>query len=894
MKNQIIKKMMAYLLVGAMVISTPISASATELENAYNYNPETGEYDTSSGTGTSTASGTKAVEIPKDVIEKVPQILGISVEPTALEFDAPDKTKPVQARVIFDDYDSSKEDMQWAAITAEEKAKIEEQIHWFSDDYKVASFATNGVNDTKTGSKAVVKSVAGGETTVYAWIEADGKAWTDKWGNILDRPTDGDFIAEVSVSVKNTVKSITFDAGNTKFAKGKRLYDLKKYTVLEYTDGTKELASASNVNLTYSISDPKALKDNKVTATVTDAGSLKISKGDAGKVIDVDIVSEDGTHGSAKITLVAPNPITKMGKFDPARGNLDLGFKEQRTLDLTCPSTTPALKDTTDELVWSSNKPAIATVSASGEYGEEATITAVGVGTAKITVKASSGKSAAFTVTVFASPKTVEITGADSGYTGKPITLNAVLKAEDGMVLPVGNTSLKWAKGNNKDKNIKKVSGKKDVATVTPADLLTDLNGVTSTVTVGGSYKNASGKQTLNTETHTISLTQSDVKNVTIDIFQKTKSNDKDVVYDTMYTIPKKAKETAKNENVTVTYNGLKDLKNNKKAFYVGQNYFMDAEGDGQIDSIAWAVTGKNVNYNAYDEHLTADFTGTAKTTVKASYITVDRTKPDKPKAIKNTKTINITPIQNATSIAFAKPVVVKNPAKKTDKPQSVSFAIKNIVPKKANYGKVEWKVMAYDGEKTYVQNTTMTGAEKATLIKKFNEKSVTINVPDSFKAGSVVKVGAYTQAGVVAYGYIYITEQTTKVIPQASKNGAEFKEAGTKKNVNTQSMKLGSTDTLKLSAKLETKYFENGAAVTMKGNDARDAALGATKLGDPVYGTTTAYQAEPVTFTLDKKSALIIKVDEDGNVTPLKKGTATVTIKTLSNKSGKVTVIVE
>lgn len=83
-------------------------------------------------------------------------------------------------------------------------------------------------------------------------------------------------------------------------------------------------------------------------------------------------------------------------------------------MDLTCPSTTPALKDTTDELVWSSNKPAIATVSASGEYGEKATITAVGVGTAKITVKASNGKSAAFTVTVFASPKTVEITGADS------------------------------------------------------------------------------------------------------------------------------------------------------------------------------------------------------------------------------------------------------------------------------------------------------------------------------------------------------------------------------------------------------------------------------------------------------------------------------------------------
>lgn len=59
-------------------------------------------------------------------------------------------------------------------------------------------------------------------------------------------------------------------------------------------------------------------------------------------------------------------------------------------------------------------------------------------------------------------------------------------------------------------------------------------------------------------------------------------------------------------------------------------------------------------------------------------------------------------------------------------------------------------------------------------------------------------------------------------------------------------------------------------------------------------YSKTTAYETEPVTYSLDKKSATVIKVDANGNVTPLKRGTATVTIKTLSNKSAKVKIVVE
>ena len=51
MKVKVIKKLMAYLLVGAMVISTPITASATEASIADVYT-STDDADKSSGTAT--------------------------------------------------------------------------------------------------------------------------------------------------------------------------------------------------------------------------------------------------------------------------------------------------------------------------------------------------------------------------------------------------------------------------------------------------------------------------------------------------------------------------------------------------------------------------------------------------------------------------------------------------------------------------------------------------------------------------------------------------------------------------------------------------------------------------------------------------------------------------
>ncbi|MEZ3494069.1 MAG: hypothetical protein K1W38_17710 [Lachnospiraceae bacterium] len=900
MKNQIIKKIMAYLLVGAMVITTPMTASAAGLADAYDTGTGSDEDKSSNtNTDTNTDTNTNTGGVDPDPVdpaipdpEAVPRIWGLTLNPDYLEFDGSEESKVIQASVIFDNYNPEGEEMAWAGkdpITAAQKKAIEDSIHWYVEGNDCVKFDT----ETPTGNKVIVMPTSGGNTKVYAWIEADGKA-SDS-GNT--RPTEGDWVAKADVIVKKSLSKIVFnesaaEIGYEKFNKftwGKRQYDLKKYTILEYTDGTKELAKDSNINLTYSITDPKALKADKVNASLTDAGILKVSKGAVGKSIKIDIVSEGGLYSEgSEITLVEPKPITFMGKFS-ASETLDMGVADQKSKTVNCPSITPSITETTDELVWSSNKPAIVSVEGIGE-GDKAEIIAKGVGTAKITVKASSGKKAVLTVNAYATPSKVEITGENSGYSGKPINLKAVLLDENGNDLPVGNTTFKW-EGVKGDKNAK-VKGKKDSAVVTPSNLLTDLEKeVTTEATVTAKYKNAEGTKTMPAVSLKIKLKQSDVKEVSIGIFQKLYNGTAETLDTMAVTNGKNAKESwAK------TYTNKTEPK-----FYVGQDYFMEATSTDElsktmIDSVAWTVSGKGIDYNANGAMISTQFTGNTKKTIKASYITVDRS-GKKPKPVKNTKTINITPIQNATSIAFAKPVVVKNPAKKTDKAQAVTFTIKDIVPKKANYGEITWKVLAFDGEKTYVQNTTMEGAEQATLIKpvsKPNYKSVTINVPGTFKAGSVIKVGAYSQVGVVAYGYIYITEQTTKVIPQASTdNGATYSEAGTKKT-NQQTMKLGDKNsTLKLSAKLETKYFKDGSTVTNKGNNARNAAIIKQELGNK-YSKTIAYETEPVTYSLDKKSATVIKVDVNGNVTPLKRGTATVTIKTLSNKSAKVKIVVE
>lgn len=963
MKNRVIKKIMAYLLVGAMVITTPMTASASEstLQKAYgvdqsgdgaddNVNTGSGS-GTNTNTNTDTNTNTNTGGIPIVPIEPAyPIIHKLLVNPTDLQFDTTGEVKRVEATVILDESEMPKpeepnesddSEMTWA--TEDEKnelrKKIEDSIRWYSEGFESTENPEQKeiVTLSGTSGKSVnVESAFPGEGKIYAWIEADGKAGNEK----NDRPTEGDYIAEVTVSVKKTLKGITFnpnlgtgDGTNVenfkafdKFTWGKRQYDLRKFTILEYSDGTHELASNSDIKLTYSIASTKqALKNDKITATLTEAGNLKISKGAAGKTIKVDIIGDDDIMvKDASITLVAQNIVKTMKKPSAADKTKTLDFGGEIAGSITYPEVTNQDKTTgieksTDELVWSSNKPAIVEVKPIEKtlsHGDctSAEIIAKGVGTAKVTVKSSSGKSAVYTVNVYSIPDSVEITGAATGYTGKPISLKAVLKNEKGEEIPVGTTKLTWSidKIENKKNPNAKISGKKENATVTPVNLLVNLNKehikeATISVSVKATYKYGTNKGEKGLkDPFNITLAQSDVSQVKIEMYGTVLDNNGEPKREILTTMEplKGTKET-----YAITYNGIK----NETQFDVGQKYDLMATSnypgsEKQMNTIAWAVTGKGVTYienigseNEFSQ-IIPDFTSNAKATFKASYITLkDQGAGKNPKAVKNAKTINITPVKKADSIAFAKPVIVKNPAKNPKKPQTVSFTIAEA-PKKSYYGKVEWKVLAYNNKdkQVFTYNVKMDGAtDKTDLVKptaKPNYKSVTINVPGDFTTGSVIKVGAYSEFGVVAYGYIYITEQTKTVIPYA-KVGAEESKPVKDMDKKQVTMNLfdenGKINTTQLSAKFDTQVNVVGSDNKVSANKNSNVDAGQIT-PDVNLGDTKSYITDPVTYSLDKKSALVVKVDENGKVTPLKRGKATVTIKALNGKSAKVKIEVK
>ena len=129
MKIRVIKKMMAYLLVGAMVLSTPMTASATEPSIADVYT----DTDDGDGSGTLSGSGTNSGVFNETLgDEKVQaQVIGLALDKTSLSLEkngAVDSDR-LQARVLFTDYSPEHEEMVLAA-DAKTKEIIDKFLRW--------------------------------------------------------------------------------------------------------------------------------------------------------------------------------------------------------------------------------------------------------------------------------------------------------------------------------------------------------------------------------------------------------------------------------------------------------------------------------------------------------------------------------------------------------------------------------------------------------------------------------------------------------------------------------------------------------------------------------------------------------------------------------------------
>lgn len=927
MKNRVIKKIMAYLLVGAMVITTPMTASATEseLQKAYG---ERSDSDTdndekklwsNSNSDTSTSTSTQAI-VPTTVQKHELNILGITLDKSEMEMDLEERKNGfLKARVLFDDWNAEDEEMDW--VTKEEKEAIEKEIKWFSDDPKVAvvAWGSNGGDNTL----ASVKAKSAGQAKIYAWIEADGLAYVNS-----NRPTDGDYVAEATVTVVDDNYEISFK--EMKFATG-RNYDLKDYISLQY--GEEENArkvdlkdSAEQVVFSNVIipadSEANASNPNKGKnkgIKLSDDGILNMNAGTSklapGNKVTFDIATASGKSATGTIEIVKANNV-KAIKFKGTKDEIDMGSKDdykaeelddqknviekakvskeigwnvknetgkKAILEITWDDgAETAIK--TDELTWTSSNASIVAVkpirvSEDNNIATKAEIIPQNIGNAKITVASATGKKATLTVTVKATPESIEIDQNNKdaegkqlpiyAWSGKAITLTATMKGANGLVLPATATKLNWTTIET-DKAIKKnakvTTNKDNTGKVLPANAL-DKETTQYKVKVNTKAK-FKGSQ-ISSEPVELTFKQSNIADITVNEIQN-----KEVIQ-IIGRLPQTKSDVRKLYvgNNTYKYSAAAYVPDGQKVVLAGSTKSTEDRAD-IADSIVWSV--KSAKVATIDENGNLVPVGPGKTDVTASYVSLKYTN-GKPKPTVRKKTISVQVIQNATSISFAKEIQVINP-NVSGRDISATFTIKNVLPKKATYNVTDWKVIGYAKEKELDKLTdfSLDGSKITEVIRVDSrdnngnlKKAAKITIPEKYQvAGTVIKIGAYTDGGAVAYGYLYITDKTTKITAELS--GEKVNKEGSKVSIN-----VGDTADIKA-------YINNSTTATESWKIIKNT----TELGT---NTPNTYVTEPVTYSLDKNSAKLIRVDSNGKVTALKNGKAKVTVSTLSGKKTTV-----
>lgn len=855
MKVKVIKKLMAYLLVGAMVISTPITASATEASIADVYT-STDDADKSSGTATlsSTMTGTYKYEDILGDEEREAQVIGLTLDKDSLSLEvngAVDSGR-LQARVLYSDYDPSNEEM---VLQADEKTKeiIDKYLRWEvlgNQNQSVGISYYQNTDGTEDTSMVNVRAKKGGQVTVRAFIDYNANRKLDA----------GEFSAEAVVTVKELANSIQFSGLPEKFYL-KQKYNLNKFITVEPATAT------CNVSFYVGSADAKKV-------TIADNGEMTVKKVAAEEEIKLYATTENGKRAETTIKL-SPGVMANKVVIKSNNGNT-LDFGKIKTKDMTTAELEaelqpkPGVNDkVTDSVEWSVKNPKTPVVrmtelaSDDDERILKVRIDAVGVGTATVTAKASSGKKATYKITVNSTPSGVVVSDIEA-WTGAKPSLTAVLYADDyvknsngtvtGTVIPVGKTKVTFAalKGNAKEpdpaavnvKNIK-VNGK---GVVTSANLLVNaakecIDVDNRTVKVTAKFKDGGNKEV--TDTCNVKVKKADIKNVSvIDVTHGAPGTA--IVFD-----------NKKKDGITKPLNAVSGGKYKFEGHALGEGDVPTPQYD---EAIAWASSSAKVgviNQSANCGQLSVLKGGTTKVT--ASYVTINtNAKSGKKSAKLNKKTITVKAVQKAETLTLNKNVFV---VVADGKAKDVAINVKKQLPS-GSKDLITWKKVV--GELDAQGNTIV--KEKSTTIQDAKVKKTTaVKVPvSSYPAGTVIKIGAYADGGAVAYAYIYVVDNKTKAVRATEDNSSALK----KKEVTVGDQ---FTITPQIQASTKNAPFVNATVYTKE---------------------NIAYGTDPVTYSFNK--AGIASIDNNGVITAMKPGKTTLTIKTLSGKKATVAITVK
>ncbi|MDE7179332.1 MAG: hypothetical protein K2O59_16140 [Lachnospiraceae bacterium] len=845
-----LQKAMVFTLTAAMLVGTPMTASAAGLVDLYSVSDGSGpadDYDENMNpTGTVTNTNTKTGVLS----DNETKIVGFVLDQDYVSTEVGANPQPtLTATVILD------------GTTDEEMvSRINGLIRWETSDNSKVSIKADASDRTvvtlnpkkaaNVGDEVVITASIGGKYPFEYTDPTTGEKKTIEGSEVLRTATAKVFVKEYTTTLSFTKEKYNDQDGV-----------LVKHT-LDMNKWLNRKPITANDSITWSISKTSA-------ATISNDGVVTLKKFDTKKpennTFKVTAVSEKGAKATAELTVgegVAANSVKiferKDGKDEKEelKGTVkkDAGGEENWPGMQVHAKMEPkeAGKIVTDKIKWNSNRPAIVEVTEDASDSTLATLVPKAIGTAKITATATSGKKSSFSVKVSATLNGLKIAAVpETAYTGQSITLDVVRDPA------MNKDALSWSVWEDEYYTTKS----KDV-TINAKGVLK----VKNTLKADKVYVKVQSKKdkkiantdktgnTLGTQKAEIKLQQSSINGITVTDITNKKEEPKLVTKVWLDGTRQKKEGTAKTE-IRIPINGV---------YQATVEDDLAAAGKANNETLSWTNSNSKVAEMTVGEDGKVTIKPMKKGTTKitASGIKVTKWNDEEKKSAKTTKVIKaqftVNVIQPTTSLKLNKTDIVLYP-KANNAKQTVS--LKATMNPKGAADAVKWTVTGKDkdGKEITVSDPKVSG-------KNGVNGKVELAAP---ALGDVYTVKAISATGVSATAKIKVLKKPTSVeIHDPEKDG----------NVKFSEPKATGNGTI-----ANTKYVEIGKSFEMK----PEINLGTARAADWVVAGTG--YTEGVTYTQSGAG----KVNIIGNkVYGVKEGKVTITAKTPNNK--KTTLKVE
>lgn len=885
-----------------MALSSPVSALAGSITDIFTQSGDSqdgGALDTDTSTGTHTRTNSTPIDIDEEIEYDVVGVAFDKEAVTAIIDDVPEN--PILTAMILINADDSQKGTE--SIRVQELMAYDDLMLTFGDEKitapelyknlvfyedKEVSEANGIINEDEDGN---FKPLVTLEVLDREW-DKDKKEW--KTGADSDKvKIEGKKGGKTYVSVK---LGETYKASALVTVKDySQEINFKKDTYNAYQNWTvdmmKELEDTYGMDITFRAYTVNSKNQKQTTyKTMKSDGKLTLKK--VANKVYVTAVAENGKMDTAEITVTAGDPVKSLSKKPKTTIKMDSTKKELEELSVEAKAK-DSNKTITDEITWtSSNKHVVEVVeeeispqekgSGEGEnnfiFGYKfdtslkstAKIKALNPGTAKITALTSTGKKTTFTVKVTAPVKEINgIDGREPLYSGQSEVLTADTDPKN------TDSKITWkvyilkdAKDEDYDNpqtfeptddNKKKFKSGSSYATIkviktglstTKATLTAKAKNEKKLVYVQATAKKADGTPA-NSKYYPVKLVRTLVSgNSKAIIFKTDEKTKKDII---SASTSKKQIELYKGKAIDLDaflHEYVNDTNNN--------NETVDVEYNKAQNMVTWKTNKPKIaTVDPRTGRIEAIGNGTAKITVSVVGV---KSAAKKTVAKTFTDTITVKVIAPATGIKLNRTETSVDPLKNS----TVSLSIKQYLPKGCVKESATWDYTYYKNDKAESQKPS-----GITFTPAKNGKSVKIKIEKGkLSAGDEIVVTAKAKSGATAKATIYIRD-ASKVKPvDATK--IELTVADENVKALKGSLPKGELDGRSLDL---SKFF---------------IVVSSAKAGkeptDPVY-------EDRLTYTANKKGIVNIVGTK---LYPVKAGTVTITAKTPSGKSAKITVVVK